>query len=169
VWVLAGLSVGATCGRDLSGHVDARIVGPGGLTGPGAAGGAGADDLLACACDAFGMPMPGGVPAGVVDVGIEVRAHPDVFAPEPGAAASAALVIGGRAVPWPEAWPPAAGMPAPDGARLWVDESTPEPQLLVSCCVAPLLARGSVVIATGLGPGEAARIRSAEGVGDGAA
>lgn len=180
VWVLAGLAVGATCGRDLSGHVAARIVGPDGLAGPGAAtgaggsGGAGADELLACACDAFGMPMPGGVPAGVVDVGIEVRTHPDVFAPEPGAGASAALVIGGRAVPWPEARPPVGsssepGPLPPDGARLWVDEATPDEQLLSTCCVVPLLVRGSVVIATGLDPGEAGRIRSAEGVGDGAA
>jgi len=177
VWVLAGLSVGATCGRDLPGHVDARILGPAGLgavMGAGGDAGAGADELLASACDAFGMPIPGGVPSGVIDVGIEVRAHPDAFSPDPGAGASAALVLGGRAVPWPEALALAASSsgrdaPAPGGARLWVDEATPDPQLLLSCCVIPLLVRGSVVIATGLDPGEAARIRSAEGAGDGAA
>lgn len=173
VWVLAGLSVGATCGRDMAGRVDARIVGPAGLADVAAGRGAGGDaeDLLACACDAFGMPVPGGVPAGVVDVGIEVRAHPDVLSPEPRAGASARLDLGDRTVPWAAARLPAGPGPQPgslppDGARLWVDEATPDERLLVSCCVVPLLVRGSVVIATGIRGDERGRIRAAEGVTD---
>jgi hypothetical protein len=118
------------------------------------------------------MPVPGGVPAGVMDVGIEVRAHPDAYSPEAGAGASAQLVLGGGVLPWPQVVRPTGpgttlGDLPPAGARLWVDEATPERRVLASCSVVPLLARGSVVIATGLEPDEAVRIRAAEAVSAG--
>jgi len=97
VWVLAALSAGATVGRDLAAGgslaapVDVRIVGPQGLAAIVGGADPGADEVLACSCDAFGLPVPGGVPAGVIDVGLEVRAHPDQFSAEPDAGRTAAL------------------------------------------------------------------------------
>jgi uncharacterized protein (TIGR03089 family) len=166
VWVLAALSVGATVGRDLAGSdlaapIDVRIVGPQGLAA--IAGGADpdADEVLACSCDTFGLPVPGGVPAGVIDIGVEVRAHPDQFTPEPDAARTAALLVHGVPVPWANA----ASTPGPQpGARLWVDEDTAESVLLHAVAIQPLLARGSVVIGTGLDAERAARIRATESV-----
>jgi uncharacterized protein (TIGR03089 family) len=164
VWVLAGLCVGATVGRELTGRdlaapVDVRIVGPHGLATIAAGADPDADEVLASSCDAFGLPVPGDVPAGVIDIGVEVRAHPDQFSPEPDAARMAALIVDGVPVPW-------AGFPgAPGtgpGARLWVDEDTPDSVLLHAVAVQPLLSRGSVVIGTGLDPEQAARIRAIE-------
>jgi uncharacterized protein (TIGR03089 family) len=169
VWVIAGLSIGATVGREMPGPVDARIVGPDSLTEISDGADPGADEVLACACDAFGLPVPGGVPAGVIDLGIEVRGYPDQFSAEPVAGAVAALVVAGRAVPWVQAVPgdpgPSAGGRAPDsGPRLWVDEATGEDGLLAAVALEALLARGSVVIATGLDPQQAARVWVEEGV-----
>ena len=166
VWVLAGLCVGATVGRDLTGRdlaapVDVRIVGPLGLATIAAGADPDADEVLASSCDAFGLPVPGGVPAGVIDIGVEVRAHPDQFSPEPDAARMAALLVDGVPVPW--AGFPGAPVTGP-GTRLWVDEDTPDSVLLHAVAVQPLLSRGSVVIGTGLDPEQAARIRATESV-----
>ena len=161
VWVMAALSVGAVVGRDLPGPVDARIVGPLGLAAIAAGADWGADEVLASACDAFGLPVRGAVPVGVLDIGVEVRGHPDQFDPVPGAGAAAALLVDGVPVPW------ARAEPAPDaqlGARLWVDEATPDPVLLFAVAVEPLLGRGSVVIGTGLALDEGERIRITEAV-----
>jgi uncharacterized protein (TIGR03089 family) len=159
VWVLAALSVGATVGRDLEDRVDVRIVGPAGLARIADGADPGADEVLGCSCDAFGLPVPGGVPGGVIDVGVEVRAHPDQFSPEPDAARMAEVVIAGVAESWAQVQ---SGGDHEPGARLWVDESTPEPRLLHSVAVQPLLARGSVVIATGLDVTQASRVRAVE-------
>jgi uncharacterized protein (TIGR03089 family) len=157
VWLMAGLSVGATCARRLPGDVDVRIVGPEGLAEPGRA-----DELLACSCDAFGLPVPGGAPPGVTDVALEVRAHPDVFAAEPGTGAAARLVGEDGPVGWTEALDRsrAAG---PAGARLWVDEATAERHLVALTCVVPLAVHGSVVLGTSLSAEQSARIRDLEG------
>lgn len=171
VWVMAGLAVGATVGRDLSGAdlsggdvtapVDVRIVGPQGLVAIAAGTDPDADEVLASSCDAFGLPVPGGVPAGVMDIGVEVRAHPDQFSPEPAAARMAALLVEAVRVPWAD-FPGAYG--APPRSRLWVDEDTAESVLLHAVAVQPLLSRGSVVIGTGLDPEQAARIRAMESI-----
>lgn len=164
VWVLAGLSVGATVGRDMAGPVDVRIVGPHGLRE--LAGGAdpGADEVLACSCDAFGLPVPGGVPPGVIDIGIEVRAHPDQFSPEPAAGRVAALVVAGAPVAWAQAVLAGPDAELESGSRLWVDEATPEDVLLWAVSVEPLRVRASVVIGTALDADQAARIRAVEAV-----
>ena len=164
VWVLAGLSVGATVGREMAGPVDVRIVGPQGLGE--LAGGAvpGADEVLASSCDAFGLPVPGGVPAGVIDIGIEVRAHPDQFSPEPHAGRAAALVVDGAPVAWTQAVLAGPDGELASGARLWVDDATSEGVLLWAVSVQPLLVRGSVVIGTALDAEQAARIRAVEAV-----
>jgi uncharacterized protein (TIGR03089 family) len=166
VWVMAALSVGATAGRnlaagDLAAPIDVRIVGPQGLAS--IAGGAdpGADEVLACACDAFGLPVAGGVPAGVIDVGVEVRAHPDQFSPEPDADRTARLLVQGVPVRWAELAQTPGAQP---GARLWVDEDTSDSVLLHAVAIEPLLVRGSVVIGTGLDAERAARIRATESV-----
>ncbi|MDH3959503.1 MAG: hypothetical protein OEU98_08550, partial [Actinomycetota bacterium] len=52
------------------------------------------------------------------------------------------------------------------GARLWVDESTPDDGLLRAIGVRPLLVGGSVVIGIGLAPAEVERIQAAENVTD---
>ena len=171
VWVLAALSVGATVVRDTTGQtptgsgaggdVDVRIVGPQGLEAIAAGADAGADEVLVSACDAFGLPVPGGVPAGVIDLGVEVRAHPDQFSPEPVAAAAAALVVSGVRVPWTQVQSATNDQP---GGRLWVDEDTEEPTLLHAVAVEPLLIRGSVVIGTGLDPARATHVRALESV-----
>jgi uncharacterized protein (TIGR03089 family) len=165
VWVMAALSVGATVGRDLPTRalpapIDARIVGPQGLAAIAAGGDPVADEVLACSCDAFGLPVPGGVPAGVIDV-VEVRAHPDQFSPDPQADRTAVLIVGGVPVPWADM--DRAPGPQP-GARLWVDEDTAESILLHAVAVEPLLAGGSVVIGTGLDPQRAVQIRATEAV-----
>jgi len=161
VWVMAALSVGATVGRELPGPVDVRILGPQGLAAIAAGGAPEADEVLGCSCDAFGLPVPGGVPPGVIDIGLEVRAYPDSFSPEPAPVAS--LVAGGTAGPWTGD----AGADAPEqGARLWVDESTPDDGLLRAIGVRPLLVGGSVVIGIGLAPAEVERIQAAENVTD---
>lgn len=153
VWVLAALSVGAQVGRDVPGVVDVRIVGPQGLAAPAAPS---ADEVLASSCDAFGLPIPGGVAAGVTDIATEVRGYPDTFSPDPGSAAAAVLAVG-KASPWAQR---RTGVAA--GARIWVDESTPEEDLLDLVAIQPLLAGGSVVIATGLDPERTAAIRRTE-------
>jgi uncharacterized protein (TIGR03089 family) len=167
VWVMAALSVGATVGRDLAAGVspvapvDVRIVGPQGLAAILGGADPGADEVLACSCDAFGLPVAGGVPAGVIDVGLEVRAHPDQFSAEPDAGRTAALLVKGLLVRWAEV----ASIPGPQpGARLWVDEDTGESVLLHAVAIEPLLVRGSVVIGTGLEAERAARIRATESV-----
>lgn len=165
VWVWAGLTVGATCARFRADHVDARIVGPAQLAAP-SGGGSGvgpADELLASACDAFGMPLAGGVPAGVIDVAVEVRAHPDVHVPDPVAASSGRLVLGEVPVSWADALDRASAHPAArPGARLWVDDAGSADCLLLSC-VLPLAVHGSVVLATGLTADQAERLRGVEG------
>ncbi len=162
VWVLAALSVGARCGRDLAGPVEVRVVGPDRLAELRAGAGAGADDVLVCSCDSFGMPVPGGVPAGFLDVGVEVRAHPDVLVAEPGAAAAASLQVGADLLAWPDLLAARSGPAFGSGPRMWVDEATPEERLLHATAIAPLLAGGSVVLGCGLSPDEAERIRSIE-------
>ncbi len=134
VWVLAALSVGATVGRDLAGSdlaapIDVRIVGPQGLAA--IAGGADpdADEVLACSCDAFGLPVPGGVPAGVIDIGVEVRAHPDQFRPEPDAARTAALLVHGVPVPWATPRPPPVRSRVPGSGSMRTPRSR--------CCCTP--------------------------------
>lgn len=164
VWTCAALAVGAQCGRALPDHVDVRIVGSQGLAavladgpGVGLTARSSADEVLACSCDAFGLPVPGGVPPGVIDVGVEVRAYPDAFSPEP-SADRARVLHEGAWLDW------SAIAPAPKGSRLWVDEATPPDALLVSCAIAPLLGGASVVIGTGLAHERAGAIRAAEGV-----
>lgn len=161
VWVLAALSVGATVGREMSAPVDVRILGPQGVAAIAAGADPGADEVLASACDAFGLPLPGGVPADVLDIGVEVRAHPDRFTPQPAAGAAAALLVDGTLTAWSHL---ASVTAAASGARLWVDEATPEPSLLLAVAIEPLLSRGSVVIGTGLTLGQATRIRATESV-----
>jgi uncharacterized protein (TIGR03089 family) len=160
VWVMAALSVGATVGREMSAPVDVRILGPHGVAAIAAGADPGADEVLASSCDAFGLPVPGGVPAGVIDIGVEVRAHPDRFTPQPAAGPAAALLVDGSSA----AWSHLVSVALPSGARLWVDEDTPEPGLLLAVAIEPLLSRGSVVIGTGLTPEQAARIRATESV-----
>ena len=164
VWTLAALSAGARVGRGLAGDVDVRVIGPAGLAAQQAGADPRADEVLASSCDPFGLPVRGGLPAGVLDVGVEARAHPDVFAPEPAAAASATLLDERGERPWPalrQAGPPPG---VRTGQRLWVDEGTPEGGLLGAVAIVPLLAGGSVVLATGLGAADAERIRRVEGV-----
>ncbi len=153
VWVMAGLSVGAHVGRVLSDGVQVRVVGPDALE----SGGAGdAQDVLASSCDVFGMPFPRGVPAGVVDIAAEVRGYPDSFTADPGSAQAAVLVDGvGR--PWQRR---RAGIP--DGTRIWVDDETPDADLMDLAAIQPLLVQGSVVIATGLDPTRAEAVRRTE-------
>jgi uncharacterized protein (TIGR03089 family) len=166
VWTLAALSVGARVGTHLTGSVDARLVGPDALPGLAAGDDPGADEVLAAACDAFGMPVRDGVPAGVIDVGLEARAHPDVLAVEPGAARAAVLVAGGANLPWPDLLAqhvPSGGSGAP-APRLWVDAAVPDADLLLAVAVLPLLLGGSVVLDAGLPPGNAATTRAVEAV-----
>ncbi|HEX6886710.1 MAG TPA: TIGR03089 family protein [Candidatus Nanopelagicales bacterium] len=182
VWVLAALTVGARCGRALPEVVDVRVVGPQAL-GPAAAGeDLRADEVLASSCDAFGMPVPGGVPVGVLDVGLAARVHPDVFAPEPAAAEAAALSVpGGQAIEQLAAEQPVAGEPASwvpwpvlldgrarlaslAGARLWVDDALADPLLPWATAALPVLVSGSVVLTAGLAEDVAGRLRAVEGV-----
>lgn len=161
VWVMAALSVGATVGRELPGPVDVRILGPQGLAALAAGHDPEADEVLGCSCDSFGLPVPGGVPPGVIDIGLEVRGYPDSFSPE--STSVALIVTGGIARPWTDD----PGAHAPErGARLWVDEATPDAVLLRAVGTQPLLVAGSVVIGLGLAPDQAERIQTAELVTD---
>lgn len=164
VWTLAALTVGARCGRGLPGVVDVRLVGPDRLAALRSGQDPAADEVLVSSCDAFGMPVPGGPPAGALDLGVEVRAHPDVFTPEPAAAARAVLLGPRGALPWPVLRDAGAPAGAGPGQRFWVDEATADAELLEAGAVVPLLAWGSVVLVTGLTAGEADRIRLVEGV-----
>jgi uncharacterized protein (TIGR03089 family) len=164
VWTLAALSAGARCGRGLTGAVDVRVVGPAGLAALRAGEDPRADEVLVSSCDPFGLPVRGELPSGVLDVGVEARAHPDVYSAEPAAAASASLLDDRGERPWlvlraggPPSWVMA-------GQRLWVDEGMPEGDLLHAVAIVPLLVGGSVVLATGLGAAEADRLRAVEGV-----
>jgi uncharacterized protein (TIGR03089 family) len=169
VWTYAALCVGATTGRLLSDRVDVRIIGAEELDGPipGAA-----DELLVSSCDSFGMPVVGGVPADVLDVGVEVRSYPDVFVADPDAGSAARLVLpgspSGATVAWTDlvaaAQPASAAASSPRGARLWVDDRTPDESLLLTAAAVPLLLQGSVVIATGLTVEAAGHVRAVEGV-----
>lgn len=184
VWIWAALTVGAEVGADLPGHVDVRVIGPSGLAAlaipaadgdpaAGPADPAAADSVLACACDPFGGPVPAGLLAAVAsrsfdltDVGVEVRAYPDAFTPEPtaGPAARVRAVPDGAgtvAVPWPEAGAALAERIGP-AARVWVDGTTRASDLLAVVALAPLLVGGSVVLADGLSESETERLRTVE-------
>jgi uncharacterized protein (TIGR03089 family) len=160
IWTLAALSVGARVGRKLPYEVEARICGPqaaseGEVRLP-------ARDLIICACDAFGMPVPGGVPAGMLDAAIEVRAHPDRLAVDPGASGRATLLHPSRDWAWPD-------LLAGDRARTdasWVDEQLADQDLLMAVAVAPVLHSSRVVLGHGLTPERAAQVRRAEGFPD---
>jgi uncharacterized protein (TIGR03089 family) len=192
VWVLAVLTVGARCGRALPEVVDVRVVGPQRLGAAAAGEDLRADEVLASSCDAFGMPVPGGVPAGVLDVGLAARVHPDVFAPEPAAAAAAALALPDRVsaellappllapellapallagrdpapwVSWPALLDGRARLAPLVGARLWVDDALADLLLPWAAAVLPLLVSGSVVLAAGLAEDDAVRARAVEGI-----
>ncbi len=158
VWTLAGLSVGAVVGRGLA-RADVRVVGPVGAAGL-AEPAAETDQVVACSCDAFGLPIPGGPPPGATDAA-DARAHGDRFVPEPAAAVAAALRVGPATVPWVELVGSAGEVRE---SRVWVDGSVGADELLWVGFVRPLLRRSSVVIASGL-PGDRARsVRAAEGV-----
>ena len=159
VWIMAALSVGAQVGRDLAGPADVRIVGPAALEALAAGADPGADEVLVSSCDAFGLPIPGGVPSGIIDIGLEVRGYPDSFSPEPGAAGTAALLVDGEPVPWSGLVPGATVTPR---ARLWVDESTRDRDLIRLVAVDPLLVGGSVVIGVGLDAEQSAAILATE-------
>jgi uncharacterized protein (TIGR03089 family) len=177
MWILAGLSVGLQCGYRTPGRVEARLVGPQGLERLAAGAPPDADEVLGCSCDAFGMPVPGGVPMGVIDVGVAARAHPDVLSVEPAAVASAAILLpevrpeavvaGYRAVRWSDLV--AAGPLDPPGARTWVTVEAlsaaglPPAALLRRAAIDPLLRVGSVVLARRVPPADAARLRSLQG------
>ena len=159
VWIMAALSVGAQVGRELAGPTDVRIVGPAALESLVAGADPGADEVLVSSCDAFGLPIPGGVPSGIIDIGLEVRGYPDSFSPEPAAADAAALLAVGEPVPWSGLLP---GATVTAGARLWVDESTRDRDLIRLVAVDPLLVGGSVVIGVGLDAEQSAAIRATE-------
>lgn len=163
IWVWAALSAGATCTRgelpELA-EPDVRVVGPDALADLEV----GHAEVLVCSCDAFGMPLPGGVPPGVLDAGVEVRAHPDRLQVDPAASAQAALVVAGRVQPWA---PWGTGSPATASPRrIWVDELTPEHALLGTLAVDVLAPGASVVIATALAEEQARRLQSVEGVSE---
>jgi uncharacterized protein (TIGR03089 family) len=172
VWVLAGLTTGLLVGRNEPDTVEGRIVGPEGLAAIAAGEDARADEVLACACDAFGMPLRGAVPAGVLDVSVAVRAHPDVFQPEPEALRESALLLpGGVQDEYLTTWAELVGqspLPKP-GARTWVSAEDlasaglPERLLLRCAATDPVLRGGSVVLARNLSHEEAERLRAVQG------
>ena len=182
VWTMAALSVGARVGRHLPGQVEVRVIGPG-IASVGEPGPDGqvdvegvrrraADDVLLSGCDPFGLPVPALVRAEVeaslggpvIDVGIEARAQPDVFTPEPGAGEAGELVgTDCSTVPWAEA-ALAHASGRTDGARLWIDERTHESGLLVLSALVPLVLTGSVVIGSGLTAEQAEHVRAVERV-----
>ncbi len=170
VWTLGALAVGARVERSASERVAARVVGPddAALSDVTASP---ADDVLVSSCDAFGLPIPGGVAAGLLDVGVEARAYPDVFSPEPGADAEAALRIGRELVNWgglAESLGVAGAGPSTPGTtggtRSWLGVGDVPDELLLWACIRPLLTRGSIVLASDVAPGDAARLRQVEGV-----
>lgn len=176
IWTLAGLSVGLQCGYRLDGHVEVRLVGPPGLADLAGGASAEADDILACACDAFGMPVPGGVPSGIMDVGVAARAHPDVLAVDRGAVASAAILLPAdesdpgddlRVVAWADLL--AAGPVDPPGSRTWVSAEAlaaaglPAAAVLRRAAVDPLLRSGSVVLARDVPAADEQRLREIQG------
>lgn len=168
VWALAGLSCGLVVGRMITQEVDARILGPEGLGDLVAGGPARAQEVLGCACDAFGMPVRGGVPEGVLDVALAVRAHPDVFVPEPAATRRAAVLLPdatGRLVTRGWAELVAEGSDESVGARTWVsaEEGTSAGTLLRRAAVDPVLRAGSVVLARNLSAAEVDRLRTVQG------
>jgi hypothetical protein len=149
--------------------VDVRIVGPEQLRALADGADPRADEVLACSCDAFGLPVPGGVPTGVIDIGVEARAYPDQYGAEPGAGAAAAVLVRGVPVSWARAVemgqrPRDIEQRPTPGPRLWVDEDTAEEVLTRAVGLDPLLARGSLVIGTGLDPEQAARVWAVEAV-----
>lgn len=174
IWTMAALSVGARCGRHLTGSVDVRVVGPQVAESP-----AVADHVLVSSCDTFGMPVPpvqldmlrAATSAEVLDIGVEVRAFPDRFLPEPDAGPAGRLDQVGVTEPDSNAphWSVIAretSSALPHAARLWVDDGTPEPGLLVWAALVPLVLDGSVILTSGLSPSAAARIRVAERVSE---
>lgn len=161
VWTVAALAVGARTSRHAA-WADARVVGPDGLARIAAGGDPGADEVLASACDAFGMPLRGPLPAGVTDVGVEARMHPDVHAPEPRAHLSAALQVGGEWIEWTTL---AASRPAsPAGGRVWVGAGVAPERLLWAGVVHPLLTGARLVLAVSLGADATARARAVEAI-----
>ena len=175
VWTLAGLTTGLVVGRELGDHVEARIVGPAGLSKLAQGAPWQADEVLGCACDAFGMPVAGGVPPGVLDVGIAVRAHPDAFQVERAAVAQAGLLMSegplsdrGVLLSWQAVL--AAGPRDDVGARTWISQEAlsaaglPASALLRRGAVDPVLCSGSVVLARGLSAADEARLRELQGI-----
>lgn len=169
VWTLAAVAVGARVGRDLPGPIDVRIVGPEGVARIAQGQDPHADEVLASSCDDFGLPLPGSVPASVVDIASEVRGYPDRFAAEPDALRAAAVLTWGSWLPWSRALaesgpPPAAAPPGPPAPRLWVDEQSPAADLLRLVAVVPLARGASIVLGAGLPADVANEVRRVEGV-----
>ena len=107
------------------------------------------------------------------DVGIEARGYPDVFSAEPDAELLAALRVGEDWVGWRALTELAGRQPAAsrgagpvlvEGPRVWLGEGEAADDRLLLACIRPLLERGSIVLATGLGPQDSLRLRRVEGI-----
>lgn len=173
VWVLAGLTAGLLVTRHDPDTVEARVVGPEGVAGIAAGEDPRADEVLGCACDAFGMPLRSALPAGAIDVSVAVRAHPDVFRPEPDAVRQAALLLpgGGTGDQLVKTWTELVGEgPSEEpGTRTWVSAEDlasaglPDSLLLRRAATDPVLRGGSVVLARNISTPETERLLIVQG------
>lgn len=157
VWALAGWTAGLKVGAQLPGEVAVRVVGPAGLAARAATGWQ-AQELLVAPDDAFGLPLRDPVPAGVLDVGAELRGYADVW---PGRATDAppALLVASEAglaeLDWDSALAQADALAhswgLPVGGRLLVTaEVTDALAGLLAATLVPLVRQaGIVVVASG--------------------
>lgn len=100
--------------------------------------------VLACALLPLGVRFAEPVPAGVIDVGVDIWSQPDAFqAWDPPQADDPALETGGRLLSQAQLWSEAAGTGLVGGGRLLaVADPVSEPAILCE----PLIAGGSLVL-----------------------
>lgn len=152
VWALAGWTAGLKVGARLPGEVAARVVGPAELA-ERARSDWEADELLAVPADVFGLPIPGGVPPGVIDVGAELRGYGDAWVGRPAASPPALLLSAtpGTEVAWEDALTLAGELArawdlAP-GGRLLVEAGLGDPDTaLLAATLVPLTRQAAVVM-----------------------
>jgi uncharacterized protein (TIGR03089 family) len=102
--------------------------------------------------------FPGGVPAGVHDLGVEVWSQPDAYAAWPGADDDTLAVAG---VTHAELWAEAGSRPTADGRRL-LTEANPASADGLPGFTATLAGQGSLVLAVHVSPERLDRISADE-------
>lgn len=158
VWVAAAWRYGCPVAVSAADDAAVEVVGPASLDSDG-----GADERVACSLHPLGLGFSDPLPAGVLDFGVEVRAHGDHFGGPPPQAHSSAWIDAGRNRDLSQA---DVAAQAPLGSRtLIAPVAATDPWPIVrDTLVRPVLGAGSSVIVLNADPDRRGDIAAAEHV-----